>query len=47
MLHAAKSDEGVVANFGLSAWPSLLGPTRTRSFGPSLAVVSWAAQVAN
>ena len=44
---AAKSDEGVVADFGLSTCPGFLGPAGPRSFGPLLADVSWAAPPAN
>jgi hypothetical protein len=40
---ATKSDEGVMANFVLSAWPGFLGLARPQSFGSLLADVSWAA----
>jgi hypothetical protein len=38
---------GVVANPGLSIWPSPLGLARPRSYGLSLADVSWATRPAN
>jgi hypothetical protein len=47
MHHVAKSDEGVMADRCLSAWPSFLGSTRPRSFGHLLANVSWVARPAN
>jgi hypothetical protein len=47
MHHAAKSNEGVVVDFGLSSWPSFLGSARPWSFGPLLADVSWATRFAN
>jgi len=45
--HVAKSNEGVMADFGLSAWPSFLGSTGPQSFGTLLADVSWAAHPTN
>ena len=45
--HEAKSDEGLMADFGLSAWPSFLGLAGHRSVGPLLANVSWDARAAN
>ena len=43
----AKSDEGVVADPRLSAWPGFLGSAGPRSFGLLLADVSWATRPAN
>ena len=44
---AAKTEGGVAADPGLGVRPVLPGSARPRSFGPSLADVSWAAQPAN
>ena len=38
----AKSEEGVMADPRLSAWPGFLGSAGPRSFGLLLADVSWA-----
>ena len=42
-----RQKEGVMADPGLSVWPGSLGSAGPRSFGPSLADVSWAARPAN
>jgi hypothetical protein len=43
----AKSNEGVMANPCLSAWPGFLGLAGPRPFGLLPTIVSWAAQSAN
>jgi hypothetical protein len=43
----AKIEGGVAADLGLGVKPVLLGSAGPRSFGPSLADMSWAARPAN
>ena len=43
----AKAEGGVVADPGLSVRRILLGSAEPRSFGPSLADVSWVARSVN